>query len=530
MTVVELASVPGLPALARGLATGDPVVTGWLPDRPSLAAIVARAAAVRSAFRARGAGSRGELEALATGRSVGIFTGQQVGVFTGPLLTLVKALAAKKLAGALSEAGLDATAGFWCASEDHDLVEVTRFSVPGPEGPVELGPDATLLAANRRPVGELPIEGLVDVSAVLKRAVELVASASGAPADQEVLETLVRFSSGATFREGFVKTLSWLLGDRAPLFVDAGNPADKPDLIPLAVRLVRERREVSRILEARASALVAAGHPLQVTTEPAALPLFAIVDGGRYLLRAEGAGFSLKGYPQQQGTWTEADVVSRFESGAWLPSFSALTRPLAASVLYPIAATILGPAEIAYWAQSYPLFSHFGIVPPVLVPRPMVALVDAPTRRVLEKLRLGLSDLLRGAEPILKARGEARESGTLARIETLRSGCAETLEALRSGLHEIEPALSKALDTTKENVAFALAKLSEKVSAAAGRADGTFAKQLARAQASLLPGGRLAERAFTPVPFLLWHGRDDLVEALERELQWDRPGIQVIDL
>ncbi len=99
-------------------------------------------------------------------------------------------------------------------------------------------------------------------------------------------------------------------------------------------------------------------------TDDAALPLFVRAEGERLLLVEDAGRLALKG---REGTFTEEEVVARLEGGAWLPSFSALTRPLAASVLYPVGATVLGPAEVAYWAQAWPLFEWAGIVPPAVL-------------------------------------------------------------------------------------------------------------------------------------------------------------------
>ena len=173
MTAIPLARVPGIPALARGLATGTPDVSAFLPDRPELETIARRARAVLAAFRPRSvsAGTDARLAAFARGEVPAVFAGQQAGLFGGPLLTLVKALAAEKLAADLAARGTAAGPAFWCASEDHDLVEVTRLVLPGPDGPADVGPDASALAGNRSPVGTLPVG--VDVEALVAKAAEV---------------------------------------------------------------------------------------------------------------------------------------------------------------------------------------------------------------------------------------------------------------------------------------------------------------------------------------------------------------------
>ncbi|MEI7646640.1 MAG: bacillithiol biosynthesis BshC, partial [Chloroflexales bacterium] len=155
------AGLPGARALRApdGLAGADDA-RAFLPDPFDLETIRSRAALVRSRWRpASGRAAEPGLEELATGRRAVVTAGQQVGLFTGPLLTLAKAAAALSLVRELGRSGEEAGALFWCASEDHDLVEVTRVLLPGPDGPRDAGPDGGPLEANRVPVGGLPVPG-----------------------------------------------------------------------------------------------------------------------------------------------------------------------------------------------------------------------------------------------------------------------------------------------------------------------------------------------------------------------------------
>ena len=520
---VPVERLPGIPALARGLATGRPDVSAFLPDRWDAEAVAARGREALSRFRPRDAArSDPALADLAAGRTAGVVAGQQAGLFGGPLLTLVKALAATQLARDAGSAASPLAPVFWCATEDHDLVEVSRFVLPGGPGPVDVGPDAAPLRRNRRPVGGLPIE--VDVAALLDRA----AAGLSAP-DAEARERLLEFHAGRTYRDAFVATLGWLAGETSLRFADAARHADKPDLVPLAVRIVRERDTVRRLLAGRNAALGAAGHALQVTNDPDVLPLFVIDGGERFALREEHGKLHLKGAADDRGHEPE-EVVARLESGAFLPSFSALTRPLATSVLYPVAATILGPAEVAYWAQSFPLFAWAGIVPPVLVPRAMAAPVSSPTRRALEKLGLGVADALEGEAVLLARAGAGRARAALDRVRRVREEALAAVDALAPDLLAIDGRLSRSFDATRKNVAFALEKLEEKAAEAAGRSDESVETHVRRAARDIAPGGRLAERVYTAVPWLLREGREGLVGPLKRELQWNVTGLQVIAL
>jgi bacillithiol biosynthesis cysteine-adding enzyme BshC len=518
---IPLERLPGIPRLALGHAAGDPEVARFLGERASVPVIAARATAVLRRFSPR-PGAEPALVALAAGRRAGVFTGQQVGLLTGPLLTAVKALAVVKITEELSSIGTDLTPVFWCASEDHDLVEVTRVSLPGPDGAEEAGPDPEPLSRNRKPVGALPIE--VDVAALLERA----RAGAGALADEESLRALGAAHEGSSFTQAFVAALSWLLAEPSLLFADAARSEEKPALVPLAVRLVRERAEVRRLLAARAAELMAAGHAPQVVSEPESIPLFALVDGERLLLRERDGRLELKGRDGER--FDAEDVVARFEAGVWLPSFSALSRPLSVSTLYPVAATILGPAELAYWAQMLPLFDWAGIVPPVLVARPMAAPVSASERRALEKLGLGLGDLFAGTDALLAARGAAREGSLLDDLAAIRDTALGSLAELAPRLAAVEAGLGKPLESTRDNLRFAFDKLLDRTRAAAGRSNEAEARQLRRLASALAPGGRPAERVYGPLPWLLRHGRAGLVGPLKEQLRWDVAGLQEIEL
>ena len=251
-------------------------------------------------------------------------------------------------------------------------------------------------------------------------------------------------------------------------------------------------------------------------------------DGADRLLLVEaGSRLALKG---RDGSFETEEVVARFASGDWLPSFSALTRPLAASILFPVAATILGPAEIAYWAQSWPLFAWAGIVPPVIVPRPLVALLSPSARRGLEKLGLSVEDALGGPEAMFRKKGSGDAWEISARLRAVGEQAARDLLSLKPAVLGVDPALERAVETTREKTAFAFEKLLEKTASAAGRADKRTGTRVMRLAEEILPRGLLAERVYSALPYALRFGRDALVGTLRRELKWNEAGLQVLDL
>jgi uncharacterized protein YllA (UPF0747 family) len=517
---VAPADIPGLNPIARLLATDPSRVADLLPDTPARAVVEERVRTVLAGFRPRATPPADpSLQPFTSGQQAAISTGQQCGLLTGPLLTLTKALATIKASRELAGQGLPTAPLFWCASEDHDLVEVTRVWTPSPGGAEERGPQAEPLSSNRRPVGGLMIEGVN---------LETFLTGTGAPEAVAEAQEFVRLSSGKTYFEAFRDSLGWLLG-RPISFADAARHDDKPDLVPLARRIVRERGTVRQLLAERAAKISEKGFDLQVKSDRRALPLFAIAGGERLLLLEEEDRFWLKGEPEGQ-TYSESDVLARFEAGEWLPSFSALTRPLAASTLYPIAATVLGPAEIAYWAQMYPLFGWAGVIPPVILPRPMVLPLEPSARRALAKSGLPIETVLQGERAALIEQGKSASAQALTRLATLREELLRDLDSLKDEILGLDPNLKRPFDSTRQNLDFALGKFTEKAAESAGRTDTQSRQALERLLAAILPTGQLAERILSPLSYVERFGREKLVTAIEEAIRWDEPGLYVIEL
>ena len=95
---------------------------------------------------------------LAESGCLAVVTGQQVGLLGGPLLVLLKALHAAKLAAHCEEhTGRPVVPVFWMELEDHDLREVNRFTVINRHGELQdfsLPIDASSV---RRPVNRIPL-------------------------------------------------------------------------------------------------------------------------------------------------------------------------------------------------------------------------------------------------------------------------------------------------------------------------------------------------------------------------------------
>jgi bacillithiol biosynthesis cysteine-adding enzyme BshC len=482
--IVPFDRYPNLPPLYRAFLRGLPA---FYPDAPSLDAVAARAKSLLGrkaragigAFRYRAPEGRRMAEDLAAGRAVAVAAGHQVGLFTGPLFALLKAFDAIRVAREISARGVPAVPVFYALTDDHDLEEIAKTARPtavGPEILVLEGADR----ANRRPVGPLPIPP--NVSEI----VDAFRADARAPEAGEILEAFAKRSAGGTsYADAFIETLFDLVEPDPLLVLDPLASDAGPAQSAFFLEAVRKETALREAWRGAAERLAAAGFEPPVAFKSDVFPFFVIEEGER---RRAGV---------------PAESAQKVESGAAQPSADVLTRPALKSWLLPMAASILGPSEIAYHAESLALYPLFGLPAPVLLPRTHAVLIGPGERRAAEALGIAPEDVFGGlpeaaAEPVPP---EVERLGAIGRQTE------EALTALDTGLKDLDASLTGALETTRRKVAYQIEQLVERVRKAADRRQDSTTGRHRRLETMLTPQGGGADRLYPPLVPLLAHGR-----------------------
>jgi bacillithiol biosynthesis cysteine-adding enzyme BshC len=504
--VIPFAKYPGLSPLFHDFLRGAPDL---YPDPPTLDACVERGkrllAADRqprvpaSAFRCRGAEAERLAGELAAGRAVAVAAGHQVGLFTGPSFTLLKALDAIRLAREVTRRGVPAVPVFWALTDDHDLQEIARTARPTPDGPQELvleGADRQ----NRQPVGRRTIPDGV------RGIVEAFREDAGTEESMRLLDGFAaRSAPGTAYGDAFVETLLDLVAPEPLLVLDPLHEALRAPTVALFLDAALREQALRAVLAATEERLRSSGRPVPAPV-PEGFSFFAIDAGGRR--RIEDL----------------ASAVRKVQAGEAWPSADVITRPLLKSYLFPMAASVLGAAEIAYHAQSLPLFELFEVTPPVLVPRTHAILRGPAERRLAEQLGIADEDLLSApADPESAPVPEAEAVGDLA------TTTAQNLRALSGSFARLDPTLEGALETAGKKIAHQFEQLAERARKAAERKEGVAANRRRRLAAAIAPGGVPAERVYPPLPWMLAWGRA-FVEALRGVAGTCAGGVAIVDL
>ena len=463
-----------------------------------------RRAALVAALRPNHPGGA-SLERLAQPGTVTVVAGQQVGLFSGPAYTVYKALHAARLAAWLTASGIPAVPVFWLATEDHDFAEVNHVWVFDSEHqPIKL---EIRRSTSAQPVGEVSL-GTPPVE-------ELQTALAGLPFGEEVA-ALVRetYGSGSSMGRAFGDLLGRLFAKYDILQVDPMLPAFRELAAPALRAAVEAGPELSaRVLE-RNRELEAAGYHAQVHIEEQTSLFFLLENGRRQTLRRHGLE-----YLQNGRRFDTAELLDR----AVTLSPNALLRPVVQDSILPTAASILGPAEVAYLAQSEVIYSTILGRMPVAVPRAGFTLLDQHSHKLMERYGLTLADFLHG-EDALRERIAARLVPPVLARSLSATGAAvnQAIYRLRGELVAFDPTLANALERSASKIRHQLAKIERKTGREAMLRNARSARDAASLYGLIYPERHLQERLYSFLPFLAKHGLD-LIDRIYDVIQLDCP-------
>lgn len=446
-----------------------------------------------------------------------VITGQQPGLFGGPLYGLSKAVAAVRWADHLERNGVPAVALFWIATEDHDFKESSRATFFTQSGPrtFDLGEDRSPL----RPMG------LRQLGSEIDRALAELREAIPGERFGTWLEELSRwYSPESGFGEAFAGLIAHLLGERAPLLVDALLPELKQAQAPWLRGVVKRRHEIAEASAERDTAIVEAGFSLQVRPRPGSSPLFLLHDGQRRRIEWQGENrWTLRGQSEVGG---EVDrLLQIIEERPELVSPGVLARSAIQDAVFGTCLQVLGPGEVAYLPQVAPLYSLLAIEPPSVALRPQALVLENHVSKKLDATDLSLSE---GVRPELEldehlAGGAGEEFLTPAR---------ERLENLLAGMKtpalELDAGLEAPWRKTGEQMNRALDAFGGKVKSAAVRQEQLAMRRLETVRDNLRPLGRFQERIISTGYYPGKYGQGFSAAMLEQIDEQDPMNLQVV--
>jgi len=444
-----------------------------------------------------------------------VITGQQTGLYLGPLFTLYKACSAIAAARRLeNEIGRPVVPIFWIQDEDHDFLEVNHTYLPNPgDVPVRLAVESVLTATDN---DRVPVRYQVLPESVLKaNSILLEQIQSGMENADLVAAISASYRPGESISEAFKKLLSAVFAEEGLIIFDPRDAEVAGLLSKVYHRALTESADLSALLEQRSAAIEGLGLAVQVTPRKAS-PLFFVhpdgIDSARYRIERAGSEWKFIG---RSGTVSDETLRNWIETEPLRLSSSAVFRPILQDTLFPTLAYIGGPGEINYWAQLRPLYNHFELTMPLVLPRASFLLIEEKVAKLTTQLNLSLSDLLLSAEEIerkiassLSAHPPAKEL-----FQRTQSALERNLNELFEVLTSVDKTLLNAFAKSRDKFFEQLKGLESRYEAAVLRADSVSSDRLARLRQLISPEGIPQERFYSALYFVARYG-----ESLKKRL------------
>ena len=464
-----------------------------LPNRTNMDRLCSVLAEQQRGF---GAGQTG-VEKLSSG-AVAVITGQQPGLFTGPLFSILKALTALKLARSLEQSGVRAVPVFWIAAEDHDHAEIETAWV--------LNRDSGLCRARVDLSDEVPspvgwTHYREDIRKVVADCMLCLPQSEFTPDVREILESC--YKPGKSPVESFGSMMARVFTGTPLTFVDPLHPELKALAQPVLNEAVRRNSEIRAAVLRRGKTLSDAGYHQQVKVDDNFTGLFAFRGQARQILKP-------------------SEISSDFSL-----SPSALLRPVVQDSIFPTAAYIGGPAEVAYFAQAAPIYETLDCPMPPIFPRISATILEPRIGRTMEKYGIEFLDVLKGRE-FLKSKcvSAVHDVESFSRV---RGNIEQELESLRGILGSMDTTLLGALDTSRQKAIFQVESLRTRFIHATVRRNTTMELHLDAMGNSLFPEKKFQERMINVTSFLVRYGQA-IIGSLDESLSLDSRQHQLVEI
>ncbi len=517
----------GLAIVARSLAALDSLTGRVLDgDGPADVPLAARltdgskppqreARLDADAFGVSGPETAERLAAVLRGDGYIVSTGHQPILFLGPLYVVYKALTAIAVAAQLERVlGAPVVPMFWIASDDHDWLEVGRATILDSEGDLATLSISPGKGEDRRPVGPHELGDTIGVE--IERLSQALPQSEFKPVYLDYIRSAYR--PGATVTEAFANLLRAVLGDRGFVWLDASGEAVKRASIPFFRRMLDAPDTVLSASDEGRQRILDAGFDAPVARLEGGLPLFLDTGGGRRRVLRDGDGFRAG----PDGTTEPAEAwKARLEEnpGAFSPNVS--SRPPLESYLLPVAATVLGPGEVAYWSQLGPLFDALDAPFPSVQPRAAWALIEPRIQRLMDRLGVSLEELADGGDQATANLTDwARPEAVDLALRDLREAVERGLDGVGSAVAESLPGLKAAVGKARKGVFDSLGGLSHQVDQETRRRLDTQIGQLRRASGNLFPDRKPQERVLSPFYHLTRYGPGLIDELAAETARW----------
>ncbi|WP_227935718.1 bacillithiol biosynthesis cysteine-adding enzyme BshC [Alkalihalobacillus deserti] len=453
-----------------------------------------------------------QIEKLRRPESVVVVGGQQAGLLTGPLYTVYKAMSIVSLAKQQEEElGIPVVPIFWIAGEDHDLDEIRYVYIEKNASwkkhmynDTPSVASASCIQLNKKEMNKW-LNGVFSSLPETAHTKSIIAKIT------DLLEKSV------TITDFFKQMMNWFFGKEGLLLLDAHDPAIRKLEQNYFQLLIEDIEEVQFAQQQGAKAFSVAGYGEPIVTDEENAHLFLEVDGERRRLDFQDPYFRVRGTNQ---TWTKEQLIELLKESPHQFSNNVVTRPLMQEWLLPVLSFVAGPGELLYWATLKPVFNHFNVKIPPVVPRVQLTFVPVFVNKWLEEKEYNISPFLKGESREIQEAWlqEVKHYPIEEVIHKVRTQIEEDHTPLRQLAKEMNPTLA---ELSEKNLAILKSQIDfmeRKMDFFIRQSHEQTLSKFTETGRWLAPFNRPQERVIHPILLMNVIGEDGLQRLLSKEM------------
>ena len=406
------------------------------------------------------------IEKLSDSKTFTVTTGHQLNIFTGPLYFIYKIVTTINTCQKLQEAFPDYhfVPVYWMASEDHDFEEISHFHL--------FGKDYVWQTDQKGAVGHFKTDSIGEVLEAMPEKIEIFEKAYR---EQPNLAAAVRYY------------VNELFGKSGLVVLDADDAALKASLRPVMADDL-QKHTAKQLTDRCSESLDKLGYKSQVY--PREINFFYLDDQLRERIEKEGDTYQVLNTDR---SFSKEEMMQEVENHPERFSPNVILRPLYQEMILPNLAYVGGPSELAYWMQLKPVFDHFKVSFPILLPRNFGLVINKTNARKLDKLPVAMQDLFLDTQSLVKkfVEDNAESSISLTDEEVYLTKVFKEVQAKAA---QVDKSLEGFIGKQEKNALKSLQNIEKRLKKSEERNQETAVKQLENLKDKLFPEGTLQER------------------------------------
>lgn len=450
------------------------------------------------------------LELFSKPNSLAVITGQQAGFLGGPVYSALKLQTAVSLSEKLNKnyKHFHFIPIFWIEDNDHDNYEASYINIFNENyEPVSVNCAPGSHKEDIRTVSSRSFAR--EIHTVLDDIENIIPSSIY---KKDLLVSLRQiYAHGKKWADTFAEFMQMLFSDTGILFCKASLLREEGMFSEIIEKELLAPGKTEGIIDQANAVLEKNGFHIQAKSR--ALNLFYVEDDNRIKIEQDNNGKNSFFLKNKKASIDEIRKLFKKHPENFSPNV--MLRPICQDDIFPSAAYIGGPSEIAYLAQLKEVYENFNVPQPAQINRISATFLDDKTSRFLNKEDLKPDFFFREQKMIekyvkeryLSEKDRVRFNKSLLNIN-------KEFEDISAYAGETDKNLIKSAEAANKKVIRQLLVLKEKVSRRRKKKDSLLHRKYIRASNLIFPLNALQERVYSPVNFINICGFDGFKRAI----------------